>query len=172
MENKLADKIEKLGAESLYDKQGDTFLKETGVLIEVLKAIPQTAPHWEQGNKHGIQYSVRLAKLNPDTVVKLEKGQVYGAIDDNRRHITEEIQFFYWGSIKDKEKNPMKKPTAYDILASIYTPIDTFENFCADFGFNEDSRTAEHIYKEVQELNAKLARVFTQEELEALQTIR
>jgi hypothetical protein len=46
--------------------------------------------------------------------------------------------------------NVDKKPTAYDILACLtkYDP-GTFENFCGDFGYDEDSRTAERIYKSV-----------------------
>lgn len=43
-----------------------------------------------------------------------------------------------------------EEPTIYDILACMtkYDP-GTFENFCADFGYDSDSRTAEKTYKAV-----------------------
>jgi len=41
-------------------------------------------------------------------------------------------------------------PTAYDILACLtkYDP-ETFENFCANYGYDTDSRKAEKVYKAV-----------------------
>lgn len=63
-------------------------------------------------------------------------------------------------------------PTAYDVLASItkYDP-DTFESFCSEFGYDEDSRTAERTYKAVvKEWNA-VERLFSDclEELQEIQ---
>lgn len=63
-------------------------------------------------------------------------------------------------------------PSVYDVLACL-TKCDpgTFEDFCADYGYDEDSRTAERIYFAVQKEYAQLARLFTAEQMEELAEI-
>lgn len=79
--------------------------------------------------------------------------------------------FNFWDSFYNKEHK--KKPNAYDVLACMtkYNP-GTFSNFCSDFGYDEDSRTAEHIYFAVQEEYSNLCRIFTAEQMEALADIQ
>jgi hypothetical protein len=52
-------------------------------------------------------------------------------------------------------------PTAYDVLTCLtkYDP-GTFENFCGDFGYDEDSRRAEKVYKAVLKEWAGVERLF------------
>ena len=71
-----------------------------------------------------------------------------------------------------KEKKAAAIPTAYDVLACMtkYDP-GTFENFCSEFGYDEDSRTAERIYFATQKEYAQLAKIFTPEQLEETQEI-
>lgn len=71
-------------------------------------------------------------------------------------------------AIKQKEA----RPTCYDVLACLtkYDP-GTFEDFCGEYGYDEDSRTAERIYVAVQNEYANLKRIFTPEQLEELQEI-
>ena len=63
-------------------------------------------------------------------------------------------------------------PSVYDVLACLtkYDP-GTFEDFCSDYGYDEDSRTAERIYFAVQKEYAQLARLFTPNEMEELAEI-
>ena len=43
------------------------------------------------------------------------------------------------------------EPTPYDVLACLQKyPVDTFEDFCHEFGYNEDSRKAEKIYRAIK----------------------
>ncbi len=79
--------------------------------------------------------------------------------------------FDFWDSIYNKQHE--KKPNAYDVLACLtkYDP-GTFEDFCADFGYNEDSRTAEKIYFAVQKEYSNLCRIFTAEQMEAFADIQ
>lgn len=75
----------------------------------------------------------------------------------------------------NKELAAKKKaavPSVYDVLACL-TKCDpgTFENFCSDFGYDEDSRTAERVYFAVQKEYAQLARLFTPEQMEELAEI-
>lgn len=64
-------------------------------------------------------------------------------------------------------------PTAYDMLTSI-TKSDpyTFEDFCSEYGYDEDSRQAEKTYKAVKREWVKVSRFFTDEQLEEMQEIQ
>lgn len=63
-------------------------------------------------------------------------------------------------------------PTAYDILVCI-TKNDpgSFENFCSDFGYDEDSKKAEKIYTSVLDEWKKVKGFFTLSEIEQLNEI-
>lgn len=66
-----------------------------------------------------------------------------------------------------------KHPTAYDILCCL-TKGDpgTFEDFCNDYGYDEDSRSAERIYNAVVEEWKKVQTLWTEEEIEKLWEIQ
>lgn len=71
-----------------------------------------------------------------------------------------------------KEKKATAKPTEYDILACLtkYDP-GTFEEFCWEFGYDEDSKTADRIYIAVIKEYKQLERIFTTEQMEELREI-
>lgn len=71
-----------------------------------------------------------------------------------------------------KYVSDVKKPTPYNILASL-TKSDpsTFEDFCSDFGYDEDSRKAEKTWKAVCEEWYKVSAFFSPSEIEQLQEI-
>ena len=58
-----------------------------------------------------------------------------------------------------------KAPTEYEVLTAIakYNPGSSFENFCAEFGYNSDSRRDETIYKGVVKEWKDVQRVFDDE---------
>ncbi len=70
---------------------------------------------------------------------------------------------------KNKDFNP---PTVYDVLASLtkYDP-GTFKDFCGDFGYDTDSRSAEKTYKAVVDEYKNLTMLFNDEELELMAEI-
>ena len=63
-------------------------------------------------------------------------------------------------------------PTAYDVLACL-TKNDpgTFEDFCSDFGYDQDSRTAEKTYKAVCKEWTDVCRLWSDTEIEQMQEI-
>lgn len=63
-------------------------------------------------------------------------------------------------------------PNEYDILACVqkYDP-GIFEDFCSEYGYDEDSKTAERIYFACQKEYGGLCKIFTQNQLELLQEI-
>lgn len=71
-----------------------------------------------------------------------------------------------------EQKKAEAMPTTYDILATLtkYDP-GTFDEFCSEYGFDEDSRRAERIYIAVVKEFKQLERIFTPEQLEAMREI-
>jgi hypothetical protein len=64
------------------------------------------------------------------------------------------------------------EPTSYDVLACLQKyDVGSFENFCAEFGYDEDSRKAEKIYNAVCDEYKNICTLYTEEELEKLQEI-
>lgn len=158
-----------------YEKQAEDFLAKHNLVINAEQAVPQTAPNWAKDGKHGIQWSITIAKLTkiPEDI----KHRKFSELDS---FIEKQIQFFFWSSIKDKEDHernnpynrPHKKPTAYAVLANLYnTGLDTLEDFCANYGYDIDSKTAENTYNACIELNAKIESIMTPEAIEELQEI-
>lgn len=80
--------------------------------------------------------------------------------------------FTFGQSQHDSNGNGGNPPSAYSIFAA-FTKYDpgTFENFCADFGYDIDSRTAERTYKAVCKEYAAICRLYTTEQIEQMQEI-
>lgn len=64
-------------------------------------------------------------------------------------------------------------PTEYDVLSCLtkYNPGE-FEDFCSEYGYEEDSRAAEKIYKSVKDEYKNITRIFTPEQIEQMQEIQ
>ena len=69
----------------------------------------------------------------------------------------------YFASVNDG-KNDIPA-TAYDVLACLewFTP-DSFAEFCAEFGYDEDSRKAEKIWRACLRQSKALHRIFPSQE--------
>lgn len=77
---------------------------------------------------------------------------------------------FNFGQSIKKDAN---EPTTYDILTCLQKyEVGTFENFCGDFGYDEDSRKAEKIYKAVCKEFTNMKKLFSNEELKVLALIQ
>lgn len=66
-----------------------------------------------------------------------------------------------------------KAPTAYDILACLTKyDCESFENFCSEYGYDTDSRTAEKNYKNVCKEYAGVQSLWNDAEIEELSEIQ
>lgn len=72
--------------------------------------------------------------------------------------------------IKNEYENEcFPKPNAYDILACLCKSDPSyFEQFCQEYGYDDDSRTAEKIYLACVKEYKLLERMFTTEQMEEL----
>ena len=78
----------------------------------------------------------------------------------------------YWDKYRKGGRKPRLTVTAYGLLACL-TKCDpgSFDNFCADYGYDEDSRKAESVYRAVQKEWEKVSRFFSTDELAMIQGI-
>lgn len=173
-----------------YNKQAIDFLQATGTTMEAVEAVPQTIPPWEpqtglNSNQH-IKYSVTLKNKKHSYTFDF-----WGSVADyqkttfaSRNDIRGQLKLDIIAKAKksfvmltneqiSKILHDMVKPSEYDILACL-SPMyeDTFGDFCASFGYDTDSRTAEETYKRCIEQDRQLHKLFTHEQLEKLSEIQ
>ena len=82
----------------------------------------------------------------------------------------------YGDSIHNTELNKTNKkrvyPTAYDLLSClIVSDPETFNDFCDNYGYDKNSRSAERIYFKVCEEWEQVRECFTPEQLEQIKEI-
>lgn len=187
--NALAESLRKLGDASKYDEQGMVFLKETGSTLEVIETVPQKAPQWAKDEeKHGIQYACKISNARGSYSFDF-----WGSIADAEKiedamHETDSHRFFRASKYLEEKtgKKLMRfsqkrnetamreavKPSAYAVLTALHDSAgESFADFCASYGYDEDSRTAERVYHAVMEQERNMRRLYTHDELEALQEI-
>ena len=65
-----------------------------------------------------------------------------------------------------------EKPTAYDVLTCLVKyPVESFEDFCKDYGYDDDSRKAETIYKLSKKEWSEMSKLWSEKELEMLREV-
>lgn len=165
-----------------YQQQAEDFLKSTDTTIEIKEAEKQTPPAWEEGlnANHHIKYIITLKNKRHTYTF-----DYWGSIADYQKvekRFNEVYQWIYHRNstidmIKNKSVSMRRildevMPTPYDILSCLDTCYgDTFEDFCFNYGYDEDSRKAYETYQRVQEQERNLYKLFNHEELERLNEI-
>lgn len=83
-----------------------------------------------------------------------------------------EYKFTFGDSIKNTERAVKSNPSDYAILSCLDAYNGTFVDFCADYGYSDDSIIARKIYNSVMRQALELKRIFTPEQLEKLGEIQ
>lgn len=79
---------------------------------------------------------------------------------------------FLFGQSQNNSDYGNTPPTAYDVLACLTKyEVNSFEDFCGDFGYDIDSRKAYKTYKAVLKEWKNVERLFSAVQLEQLQEI-
>lgn len=128
---------------SEYVKQAEKFAQKNGVKLTFI-GQPEYKKHFADDKQHRFVFKCRLSR----------GGKSY--------------TFDFGQSIN----NGSEDPNIYDVLTCLQKyDIGTFENFCSEFGYDQDSRTAERIYKAVLKEFAGVERLFSDiiEELQEIQ---
>ena len=127
---------------STYEKQAEQTAKNLGIKLTVKSK--EHKDYWNDATKRWV-FKLRLSRGRKSYT--FDFGQSIAAGD--------------------------KEPTMYDVLTCLQKyEIGTFEEFCGDFGYDEDSRSAEKTYKAVSKEYEAMSRMFTESELEQLQEIQ
>ncbi len=165
-----------------YTKQATEFLKKANTTIKIEFIGLAINREWKENTPRNL-YNITLS--NPagamnfdfwDSIHNTEIRQMNLEAYAEKRYNCRFDSLNYSEKVKAqkelKEKKAAAQPTAYDVLACMtkYDP-GTFENFCSEFGYNEDSCTAEKIYFAVQKEYSQLTKIFTPEQLEEMQEI-
>jgi len=148
-------------AKTEYDLKAEAFLKKHGLSIEAVRAVPNECPPFDpekcgKGEHiHGDKFWITIERHIPPSEITT-------------------LEFPFWDSLQDKQKRDAghpygakRKPTAYDVLSCISNETEcplTFEEFCNEFGYDEDSRRAYATFERVREFALRAQRFFTEEE--------
>ena len=168
---------------SEYQEQALEFLRKANATMKI-EVVGPDYPNWDEDNVH-LRHSVTLttqkgsytflfwgSRLQAelwDTPSALEKlacktfGRHYEGLTNSEKAKIRKII---------RERSEELKTTEYDVLACLtkYDP-GTHEDFCADFGYDTDSIRGLKTYVAVQKEYHELCRIFTPEQLEAMQEI-
>jgi hypothetical protein len=160
-----------------YEKQAKDFCEKYGVEFkaEFLANMPYFEDDKEKRDvytitlKRGVkEYSFKFGQsISKSNIAEKKKailafsGCVFINPADKSQQIKARKLFCDLREIKNA-KNNLVPPTEYDVFVSItkYDPYD-FENFCAEYGYDTDSRKAEKIYFAVQKEYREIFKLFS-----------
>lgn len=193
--NKLAASIRALGEKNDYQGQGTAFLEATGTTMKVVEAVPQAAAEWAKDDEHhGVKYVITLTNSRHSytfdywgSVFHSDKLARAIVCDTNRDNMSPDY-FLIKDFLKDNgKKAPLNSfglprlaalvreviaPSAYDVLVCLHPmQADTFEEWCSEFGYDNDSIRAERTYRACVQQDRAMLRMFTNEQLQALEEI-
>lgn len=151
---------------SEYEQQALDFLTKYEITFDA-KFI-ENGKHFPDDKEKRDIYELTLAKGNRKIFFRFGQSIAHSKPS---KDVLDRAAMKSWGH-RAKLLKQVKQPTAYDLLASItkYSP-GSFENFCGDFGYDEDSIKANNTYKAVCEEWFKVESFFTDEQLAELQEI-
>lgn len=125
--------------------------------------------------KDGLNISV--SEYNKKQRSNWEHIKNFGSVESAVPYITKAVQrkigeLKNTSCVSNEPLTEIKTPDLYDVLACLQKyEVGTFEDFCDNFGYDSDSRTAEKTYKAVLKEWKAMERLFNNEELELLQLI-
>ena len=90
-----------------------------------------------------------------------------------KTHIRMNTKAKDFGSVKADKIHRPTEPTAYSVLTCLTKyPVEDFEDFCAEFGYDTDSISALKTYEAVKNEWLNVCALFDEEELEQFQEIQ
>lgn len=165
-----------------YLKQALDFLEKAKASIKIDFSGVVTNKEWKENakrNLYNVTITTPLGSINFDFWGSIYNTEITTMTIEEYAKKRFKCQYGYLTSTDKakarkelKEKKATAAPTAYDILACLTKyDLGTFEEFCCEFGYDEDSKTADRIYIEVIKEYKQLERIFTTEQMEELREI-
>lgn len=149
-----------------YIKQATDFLQKTYSKMKIEYVGLAVNKEWKEKEKRCL-YEI--------TLTSPRGSMTFDFWDSIRNTRIRTMPFDAYNVQANKELAAKKKaavPSVYDVLACLQKcDPGTFENFCSNYGYDEDSRTAIRVYLAVQNEYTQLTRLFTPEQMEELAEI-
>jgi hypothetical protein len=168
--------------ETDYQKQANDFLTKCNVKMDVVfvkhdKYFPEDKEKRDiyiitltkGGRKESFEFGASLNKSGKYIILDRIKAHKLGSnkVQEKKDALNKGVN--YRNVIPNKD---FSGPTAYDLLTCLTKyEVGTFDDFCANFGYDTDSRKAEKTYKAVCEEYKKVCCIFSDDELTELQEI-
>ena len=181
----LKEKLQEMADNSQYNEAGEFFLKETGA--ELIVKFKEHGLHFNDDKEPRDIYTITIKRNSREYTFdfgqSISNSGFYFMIgkkkyDIDRQYLDSKnlqsiAKRMSWdfNPKYDKIHKPVA-PDAYSVLSCLtkYDPGD-FENFCADFGYDTDSKKAEKTYNAVFDEWLNMQRLFSNDELEAMSEI-
>ena len=171
---------------SKYDIQANRFLEKTNTELKI--EFKENAKYFYDDKEPRDIYNCTLTRGNRKynftfgqsindsgfyvTIGRTKHPLPYNLLNSKNLnyYIKNQIDYCFIFSI-DKIHYPVA-PTAYDILSGLGYEYESFEDFCNEFGYDTDSRSAERIYNDCNEQYLQLCSLYNEEEMEMLREIQ
>lgn len=156
-----------------YTKQAQDFLTKTNTTLDV--EYIGHGPHFDDDKESRDIYRFTLTRDGRKYSAKFGQSIAHSGTPTESYKVNSKFDRTNPGSFPTKPEHferKRKKPMAYDILACLTKyDVGTFENFCAEFGYDTDSRKAEKTYFAVQREYEGVCRIWNAKEREELAEI-
>ena len=160
-----------------YLKQAKNFLNRANAKCEIVYGGISRNENWkekEKRNWYDVTITTPRGKMSYvfwDSINNTEISQM-----TLEEYVEKKLKRRYERKKAERELKKLKAeavPSEYNVLACLEKyDVGTFEDFCSEFGYDEDSRTAERIYIAVIKEYKDLTRIFTEKQMEELSEIQ
>lgn len=165
-----------------YTKRADDFLTRANATCSIRligQMINQDWKEKELRNAYDVTIKTPQGEMNLTFWDSAHNTEIYNMTLSEYAKKRFKCQYEYLTySYKNKASRELKikkseaVPTTYDILACLQKyDVGTFEEFCSEFGYDEDSKTADKIYIAVIKEYKQLERIFTTQQIDELREI-
>ena len=173
-----------------YEKQANDFLKKTNVGFKA--EFVEFGKHFENDKEDRAIFNITLSKGERVFSFRFGQSIVNSGFcfpkytDELNKKLRDSVNFRYGGTdniLKTEEKflrnakeyfgslvgieyYKFKFPSAYDVLSGLQKyAVDSFDDFCADFGYSNDSISAQKIFRAVQKEFDMVRQLWSDEEI-------
>jgi len=159
---------------SEYEQQAEQFLTRNGIKFRATLSDSKPAPWESERSNYAQRIPTKASKERHHYRITLSRTiSKPRPTSDPSCFKSDRVVFDFWGSIADAEAGN-KTVTPYDVLACISSDAncpETFRDFCAEYGYSDDSLSAMQTFRRCSAFSKRLRAFFTPQELEELSEI-